>query len=92
MRGESTTESVLDAALVDVGDGHGRAARLTSHRRREQANSSGTDNECGGTWNRAGPIDRMDSHREGLEKSSRIVGDVVRKSEVSGQRAILCES
>lgn len=80
VRGEPVRQRVVDAALVDVADGHGRAPRLPCHSGGEESDGAGADHER----RRAGfgppAVHGVDGDREGLQERGGGEADVVGES------------
>jgi hypothetical protein len=62
VRGEALGDGEVDAALVDVGDGDGGAARLARHGRREQADGARADDQRRRAGRGLRPVDGVDGH------------------------------
>jgi len=77
--GKAFRDGEVDAALVDVGDGDGRAARLAGHGGGEEADGASADDEGRGARGGLGPVDGVDGDGQRLEEGGGIERDAVRQ-------------
>jgi hypothetical protein len=73
---EAVGEGVLDAAGIDIDDGHEGAAGVAGHGGDEEADGAGADDESGRAGGGSGTVYSVDGDGEGLKEGGGFVGDV----------------
>jgi hypothetical protein len=83
VRCEAFGYGVLNAAFVQVHDGHDGTTGLPCHGCNEETDSAGSDYQGSGTRCRCSTVQRMDCYREWFQKCGCVEGDMVWDSEIA---------